>query len=339
MEIFKKKGTKNINNKRNKKFKKIKFKKNDEKMHPIKRKKEIKENNFKMIINNINKSKTPIKKVKNKKQVNKKQVNKKQISKKKHSISNKKKAINAINDNDNKEKNKGILIYNDNELNSLIYNKALIYDKRTYFQYYLSLLKLNHLLIFSFYCNDNDYNSQIIKMFLFFFYFAVHLTINALFFSDGTMHQIYIEEGHFNFIYQLSQIIYSSLISGIITALIKFLSLSEKGIVELKSENKNEEFDLKEKKLISTLKIKFGFFFFISFLLLLIFGFYITCFCGIYENTGVHLIKDSLISFGLSLIYPFGILLLPGIFRKLALNAEKKDSEYLYKFSQFIEDI
>ena len=281
-----------------------------------------------MIINNNNNiNKSPIKKFKKKKHVNKKQINK--IS---HNT------INKINDN-NKETNKGILQYNDKELNSLIYEKALAYDKRTYFQYYLSLLKLNHLLIFSFYCNDNDYNSQIIKIFLFFFFFAVHFTINALFFTDGTMHEIYIEEGHFNFIYQLSQIIYSSLISGIITAFIKFLSLSEKAIVELKNENKNEEFDLKDKKLILTLKIKFGLFFFISFLLLLIFGFYITCFCGIYVNTQVHLIKDSLISFGLSLIYPFGILLLPGIFRKLALNTEKKDIEYLYKFSQFIEDV
>ena len=41
-----------------------------------------------------------------------------------------------------------ILEYNDNEINSLEYKKALIYDQRTYFQYYLSLLKVGHLLFF-----------------------------------------------------------------------------------------------------------------------------------------------------------------------------------------------
>ena len=88
-----------------------------------------------------------------------------------------------------------ILEYNDNEINSLEYKKALINDQRTYFQYYLSLLKVGHLLIFSFYFNNKDYNSQVIKMFLFFFFFAVHLNTNALFFSDNTMHKIYKDEG------------------------------------------------------------------------------------------------------------------------------------------------
>ena len=69
------------------------------------------------------------------------------------------------------------------------------------------------------------------------------------------------------------------------------------------------------------------------------FMYYITCFCGIYENTQIHLIKDSLISFELSLIYPFGTFLIPGIFRITALRAKNKDKEYQYKFSGFIEEI
>ena len=53
--------------------------------------------------------------------------------------------------------------YNDFEINDLPYNLALIYDKRTYCQYYGSILKNNHNLIFSF-CNNKDYNSRIIKI-------------------------------------------------------------------------------------------------------------------------------------------------------------------------------
>ena len=69
-------------------------------------------------------------------------------------------------------------------MNSLEYEKALIFDKRTFSQFYISLLRINHLFIFSFYCMSKDYNVQIIKIFLFFFFFAVHLVINALFFND-----------------------------------------------------------------------------------------------------------------------------------------------------------
>ena len=59
--------------------------------------------------------------------------------------------------------------YNDLELNSLKYPEALRVDKRTYIQFYFSLLRTNHLLIFSF-CPNKDYNSRIIKFFLFFFF-------------------------------------------------------------------------------------------------------------------------------------------------------------------------
>ena len=40
--------------------------------------------------------------------------------------------------------------------------------------------------------------------------------MNAIFFNDETMHKIYEDEGSFNLIYNLPQIIYSSIISGVL---------------------------------------------------------------------------------------------------------------------------
>ena len=57
-------------------------------------------------------------------------------------------------------------------------------------------------------------------------------------------------------------------------------------------------------------------------------------FGAIYKNTQYHLLKDTLISFGLSLIYPLGIYLLPGIFRIPALSNKNK---CLYKFSKILQ--
>ena len=248
--------------------------------------------------------------------------------------------ITSINQNNiSHKKYEALLNYNNRELNSLEYNKAIISDKRTYSQYYISLLRTSHLLIFSFYCDDNDYNSQIIKIFLFFFFFSVLFTINTLFFNDGTIHEIYLRKGEYNFIYQIPQIIYSSLISAIINTVIKYLSLSEKVVLEIKKEKKIEQIYVKEKEVILCLKIKFGLFFIISFIILLCFDFYITCFCGIYVNSQIHLIKDTIISFGLSLIYPFGLCLIPGFFRIPALRAKNKNKEYLYKMSILIQNI
>ena len=77
----------------------------------------------------------------------------------------------------------------DFELNSLEYEEAIKLDHRNYFDYYISLIKNNHPIMFSF-SPFNDYNSRIIKIFLFFFSFSLDFTINAFFFSDDTMHKI-----------------------------------------------------------------------------------------------------------------------------------------------------
>ena len=70
---------------------------------------------------------------------------------------------------------------NDCELNRLQYKDAIKYDKRIYMQYYWSLLKIGDLFLFAF-VRNNDYNSNIIKISLFFFSFSLYYTVNAFFF-------------------------------------------------------------------------------------------------------------------------------------------------------------
>ena len=122
----------------------------------------------------------------------------------------------------------------DNELNDLSYKDALKYDKRTYFTFYCSLVKSNHLLFFSFF-SKFDFNSRIIKIYLFFFNFATFFFVNALFFTDETMGKINIDGGSFNFLYNLPQILYSSIISSIINTLIRMFALTENSFIEYRN--------------------------------------------------------------------------------------------------------
>ena len=73
-------------------------------------------------------------------------------------------------------------------------------------------------------------------------------------------------------------------------------------------------------------------------MVLVFFWYYITCFCGIYINTQIHLIKDSFLSFSIGLLYPFILYLIPSVFRIVALRMEKPKGKYIYKFSSFIEN-
>ena len=88
--------------------------------------------------------------------------------------------------NDNLEKynnNPNYKNLNDEELNSLDYDIAILIDKRTYFQYYWSLLKKKQLILFTF-IPSNDYNLFSIKICLFLLSFSLYFTINGFFFSD-----------------------------------------------------------------------------------------------------------------------------------------------------------
>ena len=244
--------------------------------------------------------------------------------------------INSIaqnSENNNLSKN-----LNDEEMNSLSYKKAIEIDKRNYFQYYISLIKKKQLILFTF-IPTNDYNLMTLKISLFIVSFALYISINAFFFNDDTMHKIYKNNGIYNILSQIPQIIYSSLISATINFILKQLSLSEKNILKIKEEEDIDNIVKVSKEIQKWIKIKFISFFIISLILMIFFWYFISCFCGVYNNTQIILFKDTLISFALTMLYPFGLNILPGIFRIPALRAKKKDKNCLYSFSKILSYI
>ena len=141
--------------------------------------------------------------------------------------------------------------------------------------------------------------------------------------------------GSFNFIYNLPQIIYSNLISSFINEIVKILALTENNFIEYRNTAKKENITKTASALINNLKIKFLIFYILDLILLVLFWIYLSCFSAVYKNTQLHLIKDTLISFGTSFITPFVIYLFPGIFRIPSLK--NKDRRILYGISQVLQ--
>ena len=240
-------------------------------------------------------------------------------------------------DNKNKiEKIKNIMSNNIEELNVLSYDLALTKDKRVFCQYYTSLLKYKHNFIFSFF-NNEDYNPKIIKMELFFIGFASYFTVNALFFNDDTIHKIYVKKGKYDLETQIPIAIYSSLISIVFKTPLTLLGLSNDRIIGFKHNYSTQGIKRRSEELTTCLKFKFVLYYIISFIFLLFFWYYITMFGVIYKNTQYHLLKDTLISFGVSLLSPFCIYLLPGIFRIPSLSNKKRKRKCLYNFIKILQ--
>ena len=222
--------------------------------------------------------------------------------------------------------------YSEFELDDLEYSIALQYDKRTLLNFYWCLVKREHLIVFTFiYCKD--FNLVSIKLSLFVFSVCLDMATNLLFFNDDSMHKIYLDYGKYNFISQVPQIIYSTIISETMDVFLKYLSLSEKEIYIIKKYNNPKEAVEAVKKLIRCLKIKFFLFFFICFIFMIFFWYFISIFCAIYENTQFILFKDCAFSLLISLLYPFPLYFIPAILRIISLRSEKKDKECMYKIS------
>ena len=83
------------------------------------------------------------------------------------------------------------------------------------------------------------------------------------------------------------------------------------------------------------IRIKYICFFCLSIFFLLFFWYYLSSFGAVYTNTQIYLVKNILISFGLSLIYPFIINLFPGFLRIYALRDHNR--KCIFNFSKIIQ--
>ena len=298
-----------------------------------KKQSKIKINSKKIDTLNSNKSNTTLIKMKNKSINLINNNNDIKIIENKSKVENNKNIRNILIKNNNRKIYR--ISFNDYEMNNLDYQDALKFDKRAYFEYYLSLLKTKHMLLFSFV--TNDYNSLTIKISLFFFSFALYYTINALFINVKTVHNIYVDKGKYIFGNQIKKILYSNLISTTINFLINKLSLSEENVITIKNIINRKNYGKNLSKLKKYLLIKFILYYILSFIFLSFFWFYVSCFCIVYKNTQLFLIKDTSISFILSLTYPFVIYLLPGFLRIPALRDKKNNKQYMYKIGKLLQ--
>ena len=222
----------------------------------------------------------------------------------------------------------------DYELNNYSYKDALEKDKRTIMEYYMSLIRLKHPIVFSFF-PIKDYNTIIIKIDIFLISFAVCYSINALFFNETTIHQIYEDQGKYNLFYFLPKIILSFILSHIIVVIIKYFFLSEKNILDIKNKEKRSQAVDEVDKVKRCIIIKYIIFYVIGSFFLILFWYYLSSFCAVYQNSQIFLIINTFISFSISLLYPFFINLIPMVIRKFSLSANNR--EWIYKTCKIIQ--
>ena len=228
----------------------------------------------------------------------------------------------------NEDKNKNNILYmKDSELNLLSYQKAKILDKRTYFQYYLSLIKIKYIVIASF-CSDEEYDLIYMNRCIFINSFILFYLINSFFFTNSTIHEIYINK---KYRISLTKIVFSTLISSVIIILVRFICIPQIKTNKIRNEKSNNN------KKICCIEYKNNLIYLIMYIFVIFSWYYLSAFCAVYRNSQIHLFKNVLISYSIFLIYPIIFYLIPGWFRIPSLEHSKKSSECIYNLSKVIQ--
>ena len=225
----------------------------------------------------------------------------------------------------------------DYELNDLEYEEALELDNRNFLNIYWYLLKREHIIIFTFFSN-NDYNLFSIKLSKLFVAICSDMAFNVFFFSDASMHEIYASGGGHGWTSQFAQMVYSTMISQILQIFLNYLTMTDIPYYQLKELKKDNNLNSeKALSIIKCIKYKIIAYFSSTFILFLFFWYTASAFCAVYKNTQGIYIADSYTSFIMGLTYPFALYLAPAGLRYLSLKAkDKKNLKILYSLSDKI---
>ena len=219
--------------------------------------------------------------------------------------------------------------YTDNELNNLSYFDAILLDKRSFIQVYFSLIKTKQLLFFVLSCK-NDFNPKTMKLCFMFFIFAIFLTVNTIFVTESTLHDLFISNGKIDIFSNKYKIGFSLLISATIKNILLLVSFPEKDIIKIKRSGTAKILKKTQviQKALSMATIRCYMFFFINIIILSFIWIYIANFFTIFKNTQMYVIQNTILSLGASMVAPFILYIIPTIFRKIGVRGDGAHGNY-----------
>ena len=226
------------------------------------------------------------------------------------------------------------------DFDDLDYEDALIRDNMKFSEYLWSKVKIN-LSIFDIFFNENKLRPMTIKILLMVLNLNINLIINALYFSDDLISEIFNSKNDNKYSYIIrtfNRIFYIILSIFAYYNVIDCFFINEnkiKGIFKRKKDNIHS-MKIEVYQVLKLALKRFTYFIIFSFFISIFSFYYISCFNNIYPNTQVEWLKSSILNIFVISVVLIVLILLESILRYLALYAK---SEILYKLSIFLSEI
>ena len=200
----------------------------------------------------------------------------------------------------NEENNIDIQDYLSTDPDDMDYDDAIKLDKRTFFQFFIDKLKVNQMILNTFYTKD-PLRPRPLKIILFILVIDLYLFINGLFFNEDYISQMFTAsdaEGIIPFIERfMERFLYITLVGVIINYIIECFFVDEKKIKGIYKREKDNIVILKYEiaQTIKNIHSRYTWFIIVSFIITIFTLYYVFCFNNIYPSMKGEWIKSSII--------------------------------------------
>ena len=212
----------------------------------------------------------------------------------------------------------------DDDLNELDFDEALIYDHRGFWYMCWIEMKERQLIINTFFVKEK-LKPFSIKLIVFIFSITFYFVINGFLYDTKyvskklrrTSKSIY-----FFFVDSIKRIIYSSLVGALVNIVVGLLFRSDKNLRKAQNKYKENRILLNGEvvKIYKNMKITNFLFTVVNFIIMLAVWIYLFCFCGVYRNCQMDWVESAGIIIGAMQLFPIVISLLLAFLRIIGLR-------------------
>ena len=218
------------------------------------------------------------------------------------------------------------------------YDDAIRKDTRKFCEFFSDKLKSNQIILNTFFIVE-PLKPRAIKILLLILDIDLYLFVNALFFNEEYISQIFNsnkKETFFSFVPRsMDRFLYTTVVGVVLNYITDFFFVEEKKIKGILKREKDSDIILRFEmtQIIKTIKNRYFYFILISFIITTLTWYYIFCFNNIYPHMKEEWIKSSFIIIIIMQILSILLSLLEAIIRFLSFKCK---SEKLYKLSLFL---
>ena len=229
--------------------------------------------------------------------------------------------------------------YDEDDLNELDFNEAVIYDHRGFWELCWMEMKERQLIINTFFVKEK-LKPFTNKLIVFIFSITCYFVINGFLYDTKYVSKRLKRKNksvYFFFVDSIKRIIYSSLVGVLVNVIMGLLFRSDKTLRKAHIKYKDNRILLNGEvvKIFKNMKITNFLFTIVNFICMLVIWIYLFCFCGVYRNCQLDWIESTGIIIGVMQLLPIVISFLLAILRTIGLRC---GIESCFRITAWISD-